>query len=83
MNIYEQFYELHDVLISDDKWNHLLEETFEDMEVGDVEELVDKCIEDNNEGLIYDLVSEAELIISLKNQIVDEWYSSESDDDDY
>jgi len=85
MNIYDQLFELHDSLLNDEAWLTVLETAMFDMDVEDIEELVERCIEEENEGIIYDLISEGELIISLKNQSLDEWYSNELDEenDDY
>jgi methanogenic corrinoid protein MtbC1 len=80
MNIYDQLFELHDSLLNDEAWLTILETAMFDMDVEDIEELVERCIEEENESVVYDLVSEAEYILSSKEQSLDEWYNDEDED---
>jgi hypothetical protein len=80
MNIYDQLFELHDSLLNDEAWLTILETAIDEMGVNDIEDLVDKCVEDENESVVYDLVSEAEYILSSKEQSLDEWYGDEDED---
>jgi translation elongation factor EF-Ts len=43
-------------------------------------ELVEKATDDENEGLLHDLIDEGEYILSLKTQSLDEWYDEDEDD---
>jgi hypothetical protein len=79
MNIYDQLYELHSELSQDEMWLTVLENAYDEVGTNDLEELVEKATDDENEGLLNDLVEEGEYILSLKNQSLDEWY----DEDEY
>lgn len=80
MNIYDQLFELHDSLLNDEAWLTILETAMDEMSVTDIEDLVDKCVEEENESVVYDLVSEAEYILSSKEQSLDDWYGDEDED---
>jgi len=81
MNIYDQLHELNEQLSDDAAWNALLENAFEELDANDIEELVDKAVENEDEGIINDLVSEGDYILSLKNQTLDEWYDENGEDE--
>jgi hypothetical protein len=81
MNIYDQLLELHDQLSDDDMWLTLLDEAFEEWEVEDIEELIDASVENEDEGIIYSLVSEGESILSLKD--LNNYYDEGEYDDEY
>jgi hypothetical protein len=84
MNIFDQLHELNEQLSDDAAWNALLESAFDEMNANDIEELIDKATESEDEGVINDLISEGECILSLKNQTLDEWYNEEwGGEDDY
>ena len=74
MNIHDQLLELHDSLSNDDMWLNLLEESFDEWGVSNIEELIDLSIDNEDEGIIYSLISEGESILSLKdlNNFIDE-----------
>jgi hypothetical protein len=80
MNIYDQLYELHSELSQDEMWRTVLENAYDEVGANDLEELVEKATEDENEGLLYDLIDEGEYILSLKTQSLDEWYDEDEDD---
>jgi hypothetical protein len=81
MNIFDQLHELNEQLSDDAAWNALLENAFEELDVNDIEELIDKAVENEDEGIINDLVSEGDYILSLKNQTLDEWYDENGEDE--
>ena len=81
MNIHDQLLELHDLLSNDDMWLNLLEESFDEWGVSNIEELIDLSIDNEDEGIIYSLVSEGESILSLKdlnNFIMINWANNAS-----
>jgi hypothetical protein len=55
----------------------MLDNAYDEMGAVDIEELVEKAVKEENEGIIYDLVDEGEYILSLKDQIVDDFYEDE------
>ena len=67
MSIYDQFLEIHEQLIDDEMWLTFLEEAFEELEVENVDDLMDKAIKIEDEGTICNLVSEGENILSMKD----------------
>lgn len=77
MTIYDQLLEIHDQLSDDDMWLAILENTFNELEVSDIDELIDIASENEDEGIIYNLISEGESILSLKD--IDNYYN----EDDY
>jgi uncharacterized membrane protein YgaE (UPF0421/DUF939 family) len=81
MNIFDQLHELNEQLSDDAAWNALLENAFEELDANDIEELIDKAVENEDEGIINDLVSEGDYILSLKNQTLDEWYDENGEDE--
>jgi hypothetical protein len=83
MSIYDQLYEINTQINDDEWWISMLEKAYDEMGVNDIEELVDKAIEEQNDGIIYDLIDEGEYILSLKNQLIDDIYDFEEGDDNY
>ena len=81
MDIFEQFYEINAQLINDEMWINMLENAYDEMGATDVEELVEKAIKEENEGIIYDLVDEGEYLLSIKDQILDDYYEDEGYDE--
>lgn len=81
MNIYDQLLELHDQLSDDDMWLNILDEAFEEWEVENIDELIDASMENEDEGIIYSLISEGESILSLKD--LNNYYDEGEYDDEY
>ncbi len=77
MDIFDQLYEINSQLANDEMWLTMLDNAYDEMGAVDIEELVEKAIKEENEGIIYDLVDEGEYILSLKDQIVDDYYEDE------
>ena len=67
MNIYDQLLEIHEQLSNDEMWLTFLEEAFEELEVDNIDDLIDKATENEDEGIICNLVSEGETILSMKD----------------
>ena len=82
MNIYDQLHEINEQLSEDAAWAALLEIAYDELNASDMEELIDKVSEGEDEGVITNLISEGESIISLKNAMLDEWYD-EYDESEY
>ena len=78
MDIFDQFNEINDQLSNDEMWISLLETAFEETGAIDVEDLIDRVVKEDNDGIIYSLVDEGEYILSLKDQIIDEYYDDET-----
>ncbi len=77
MDIYDQLLEIHSQLEYDEMWLALIEGYFEEYEVDNMDDFVDKLAEAEIEGTVYTLINEGENLLSLKE--TDEWFS----DDDY
>ena len=80
MDIYDQLLEIHSQLEYDEMWLALIEGYFEEHEVDNMDDFVDKLAEAEIEGTVYTLINEGENILSLKE--TDEWFSDGSDDYD-
>jgi hypothetical protein len=80
MDIYDQLLEIHLQLEHDEMWLAIIEGYFEEYEVDNMDDFVDKLAEAEIEGTVYTLINEGEDILSLKE--TDEWFSDGSDDYD-
>jgi hypothetical protein len=81
MTIFDQLYELNDTLLLDEMWVNALENTYSEFGVKDLDELVSKAIEEEDETMVYDLLNEGQYILSLKADDINDWYDEEYDDD--
>lgn len=79
MDIYDQLLEIHSQLTHDEMWLTIIEGYFDEYEVGNMDDLVDKLAEAEIEGVVYTLINEGEGLLSLKE--TDEWFTD--DDEDY
>lgn len=79
MNIYDQFLEIHEQLSDDEMWLTFLDSAFEELEVDNIDDLMDKSMENGDEGIIYNLVNEGESILSLKD--LDNYYDKDEFDE--
>lgn len=82
MNIYDQLAETHSQLINDEMWLSIIEEYFEEFEVENMDELIDKASLQENDGVVYRLLREGEDLLELKDD-VDDYFSDDDDDEDY
>ena len=80
MDIYDQLLEIHSQLEHDEMWLTIIEGYFEEHEVDNMDDFIDKLAEAEIEGTVYTLINEGESILSLKE--TDEWFSDGSDDYD-
>jgi vacuolar-type H+-ATPase subunit I/STV1 len=81
MDIYEQLLEIHSQLEHDEMWLTIIEGYFEEHEVDNMDDLVDKLAEAEIEGTVYTLINEGENLLSLKE--TDEWFDDDYDNDGY
>lgn len=81
MNIYDQLLEIHDQLSDDEMWLTLLDNAFDELEVDNIDDLIDASVETQDEGIIFNLISEGESILSLKD--LDNYYDEGEYDDEY
>jgi hypothetical protein len=81
MTIFDQLYELNDTLLADEMWVNALETTCSEFGVKDLDELISKAIEEEDETMVYDLLNEGQYILSLKADDINDWYDDEYDDD--
>jgi hypothetical protein len=79
MNIYDQLLEIHDQLSDDEMWLTLLDTAFDELEVDNIDDLIDASVEIQDEGIIFNLISEGENILSLKD--LDNYYDEGEYDD--
>ena len=79
MNIYDQLLEIHDQLNDDEMWLTLLDTAFDELEVDNIDDLIDVSVETQDEGIIFNLISEGENILSLKD--LDNYYDEGEYDD--
>lgn len=77
MNIYDQLLEIHEQLSDDEMWLTILDTAYDELEVDNIDDLIDKATEIEDEGVICNLISEGESILSLKD--IDNFY----DEDEY
>jgi hypothetical protein len=81
MDIYDQLLEIHSQLEHDEMWLTIIEGYFEEHEVDNMDDLVDKLAEAEIEGTVYTLINEGENLLSLKE--TDEWFDDDYDNDGY
>jgi hypothetical protein len=79
--IVDQLLEIHEQLSDDEMWLTLLDTAFEEAEVDNLDDLIDWASENEDEGILYNLVSEGDGILSLKD--IDNYYDSDEYDDKY
>lgn len=78
MDIYDQLLEINSQLENDEMWLATVEGYFEEYEVDNMDNLVDKLAEAEIEGVVYTLINEGENLLSLKE--TDEWFTDDDDD---
>jgi hypothetical protein len=81
MNIYDQLLEIHEQLSDDEMWLTILESAYDELEVDNIDDLIDVALETQDEGIIFNLISEGESILSLKD--MDNFYDEGEYDDEY
>jgi hypothetical protein len=81
MDIYDQLFEIHSQLENDEMWLTIIEGYFEEYEVDNIDDFVDKLAEAEIEGVVYTLLNEGENLLSLKE--TDEWFDDDYGSDDY
>lgn len=81
MDIYDQLLEIHSQLEYDEMWLTIIEGYFEEHEVDNMDDLVDKLAEAEIEGTVYTLINEGENLLSLKE--TDEWFDDDYGNEDY
>jgi hypothetical protein len=81
MMIIDQLLEIHEQLSDDEMWLTLLDTAFEEAEVDNLDDLIDWASENEDEGILYNLVSEGDGILSLKD--IDNYYDSDDYDNEY
>ena len=81
MDIYDQLFEIHSQLENDEMWLTIIEGYFEEYEVDNIDDFVDKLAEAEIEGIVYTLINEGENLLSLKE--TDEWFDDDYGNDDY
>jgi hypothetical protein len=77
MDIYDQLFEIHSQLEYDEMWLTIIEGYFEEYEVNNIDDFIDKLAAAEIEGIVYTLINEGENLLSLKE--TDDWFR----DDDY
>jgi len=81
MNIYDQLLEIHEQLSDDEMWLTVLDSAYDELEVDNIDDLIDAALETQDEGIIFNLISEGESILSLKD--LDNYYDEGEYDDEY
>ena len=81
MDIYDQLLEVHMQLAYDEMWLTIIEGYFEEYEVENMDDLIDKLAEAGIEGAVYTLLNEGDNLLSLKE--TDEWFDDDYGNDDY
>lgn len=77
MDIYDQLFEIHSQLENDEMWLTIIEGYFEEYEVDNIDDFIDKLAEAEIEGVVYTLINEGENLLSLKE--TDEWFNDDYD----
>ena len=81
MDIYDQLLEIHLQLEYDEMWLTIIEGYFEEYEVNNIDDFIDKLAAAEIEGIVYTLINEGENLLSLKD--TDEWFDDDYGNDDY
>ena len=81
MDIYDQLFEIHSQLENDEMLLTIIEGYFEEYEVDNIDDCIDKLAEAEREGVVYTLINEGENLLSLKE--TDEWFDDDYGNDDY
>ena len=81
MDIYDQLFEIYSQLENDEMWLTIIEGYFEEYEVDNIDDFIDKLAEAEIEGVVYTLINEGENLLSLKE--TDEWFDDDYGNDDY
>jgi hypothetical protein len=81
MDIYDQLFEIHSQLEYDEMWLTIIEGYFEEYEVNNIDDFIDKLAAAEIEGVVYTLIGEGEDLLSLKD--TDEWFDDDYGNDDY
>jgi flavodoxin len=81
MDIYDQLLETHNQLRNDEMWLIIIKEYFDEHEVNNIDDFIDKLAEANIEGVVYSLLSEGENLLSLRD--TDDWFGDGDDDYNY
>lgn len=81
MDIYDQLFEIHSQLENDEMWLTIIEGYFEEYEVDNIDDFIDKLAEAEIEGVVYTLINEGDNLLSLKE--TDEWFDDDYGNDDY
>lgn len=81
MDIYDQLFEIHSQLENDEMWLTIIEGYFEEHEVDNIDDFIDKLAAAEIEGIVYTLINEGEDLLSLKE--TDEWFDDDYGNDDY
>ena len=81
MDIYDQLFEIHSQLENDEMWLTIIEGYFEEYEVDNIDDFIDKLAEAEIEGIVYTLINEGENLLSLKE--TDEWFDDDYGNNDY
>jgi flavodoxin len=81
MDIYDQLLETHNQLRNDEMWLIIIKEYFDEHEVNNIDDFIDKLAEANIEGVVYSLLNEGENLLSLRD--TDDWFGDGDDDYNY
>jgi hypothetical protein len=82
MNIYDQLADIHIQLEHDEMWKTIIEGYFEEFEVDNMDDFIDKASQQESDGTVYHLINEGNDILSTKDDI-DSWFDDDEYDDDY
>jgi hypothetical protein len=77
-NIYDQLAEIHFQLQNDEMWKTVIENYFEEFNVSDMEDFLEKASNQESDGAVYALINEGNDLLTIKDDI-DSWFT----DDDY
>jgi hypothetical protein len=80
MTIYDQLSDIHYQLQNDEMWKAIIENYFEEHEVKDMEELLEKASLQENDGAIYCLINEGTDLLTIKDDIDGYFMDDEVDD---
>jgi hypothetical protein len=81
MTIYDQLAEIHSQLQNDEMWKATIENYFEEFDVENMEELLDKASIQESDGSVYTLIAEGNDLLTTKDDI--DSYFMDDDDADF
>lgn len=79
MEAYEVLYDINEHLKNDEMWKNILENMYHELGVKNLDELVDKALEEQDDTVILNLIDEGENLISLREGEISDYFFEEDE----